>query len=209
MMRQALLLGDTVAPYHPVGGVMKVLQRVYDGVFDITLEEDYGNLTLDRLKSYDMVISYIDNWGVKGSRKAVAALVSYVADGGNLLALHNGMVMTRDCHEFALLLGARFLGHPSQVLIDYSRTDVDHPISERFEDFKTTEESYQFDFDDFTEKQVLVQSRYAKSSVPAVWCHRYGWGKVVCVVPGHQVESFHGPVRKILYKAGLWFIDRI
>ncbi len=208
-MKKALLLGDRVAPYHPVTGVDEVLKGIYDGVFDITLEEDYGNLTLERLKQYDMVISYCDRWREKGTKTAAAALVSYVADGGNLLALHNGLVMGSSSYELALLLGARFLGHPSQVLIDYSKTDVDHQISERFEDFKTTEESYMFDFDDFTKKQVLVESRYAKSTIPAVWCHKYGWGKVVCVVPGHQTESFHGPVKKILYKAGLWFIDRI
>ena len=61
-MRKALLLGDRVAPYHPVGGIYEVLKRIYDGVFDITLEENYGELTLDGLEEYDMVISYTDRW---------------------------------------------------------------------------------------------------------------------------------------------------
>ena len=208
-MRKALLLGDRVAPYHPVGGIYEVLKRIYDGVFDITLDENYGELTLDVLKQYDMVISYMDGWGEKGTKQAAAALVAYVADGGSLLVLHNGLVAAGSSHELALLYGARFLWHPSQVLIDYYKTDVDHQISERFEEFRTTEEAYMFDFDDFTRKQVLVEYRYANSRIPAVWCHRYGWGKVVCVVSGHQTESLHAPVRKILYRAGLWFLDRI
>ncbi|MBE5759903.1 MAG: ThuA domain-containing protein [Clostridiales bacterium] len=207
-MKKALLLGDRVAKYHPVNGIDDVLRSIYDGVFDITLEEDYGNLTLGQLKQYDLVISYVDAWSKKGTKAAAAALVTYVADGGNLIAIHNGLIMG-STYELALLLGGKFTGHPAQVLIDYFKTDVDHAITERMEDFKTTEEPYMFDFDDFTEKEVLVEAKYGGSRMPAVWAHKYGWGRVVCVTPGHQVESFHRPIRKILYKAGLWCIDRI
>ena len=207
-MKKALLLGDRTANYHPVNGIDDLLRSIYDGVFDITLEEDYGNITLEQLKQYHMVISYVDRWREKGTKKAAAALVSYVADGGNLLAIHNGLIMG-STYELSLLLGGKFTGHPAQVLIDYFKTGEDHAITERFEDFKTTEEPYMFDFDDFSEKKVLVEAKYGQSRMPAVWCHKYGWGKVVCVTPGHQAESFHSPIRKLLYKAGLWFIDRI
>jgi type 1 glutamine amidotransferase len=208
-MKRALLLGDyKYACYHPLTGIDDVLRSIFDGLFEITVEEDYGNLTIGRLKAYDMVISYADNWKTKGTKSAAAALVSYVIGGGNLLAIHNGLILT-NTFETNLLLGARFTGHPPQCLLDYVPTNVDHAVSERFEAFKTTEEPYMFDFDIFTKKDVLVEIKYANKLIPAVWCHEYGWGRVVCITPGHQPESFHRPLRKIIYRAGLWFLDRI
>jgi len=207
-MKKALLLGDyRQARYHPLYGVDDVLRRVYDGAFEMCPFEDYGRLSLGQLKQYDLVINYADDWDGRGSRASAAALVTYVADGGSYLALHGGLV-TKSSDELCLMTGARFAGHPSQILMDLRKGEA-HAVNEWFEPFKITEEPYRFEFDVFSRRRVVLEYNYARAWYPAAWCHPYLLGKVFCAAPGHSPESFAPQYRKLLYKAGLWLSDRL
>lgn len=208
-MKKALLLGDlSSARYHSLAGVDDVIASIYDGLFRVDPTEDYAALTLDQLKEYDMVVSYADNWDGRASAQSTAALMTYVAGGGRVLGLHCGLI-ARERFELTLLFGARFAGHPSQALLDFEVAPDAHTISRDTEPFKLTEEPYRFDFDVFTPRCVLMSYAYAEERYPAAWCHPYGMGRVVCVAPGHSLESFYPPIRRLLYRAGLWLTDKL
>lgn len=207
-MKRALLLGDVQARWHPLSGVLAPLNRALDGAFTLEAEHEYGDLTLDRLRAYDLVINYADDWDGRGTKSAAAALVAYVADGGSYIALHGGLATPR-CDELSLMAGARFLGHPAQVLMDFRPGSDPHPVTQWAQPFKVTEEPYRFEFDVFYRGQVLLEYRYGYAWYPAAWCHTYLLGKVFCLVPGHSAESFIAPVRRVLYQAGLWLTDRL
>lgn len=207
-MKRALVLGDNASPRHPLYRVMPSLNRALEGAFVLETKEDYGALSLEQAKDYELIINYADDWDGRGTRSAAAALVAYVADGGSYLALHCGLATPR-CDELSLMTGARFLGYPSQILMDFSPGKDPHPISQWTYPFKVTEEPYRFEFDVFRDSQKLLQYRYGYRWYPAAWCHDYLLGRVFCLIPGHSAESYIPPVRQLLYKAGLWLTHRL
>lgn len=207
-MKRALVLGDNASLRHPLYGVLPSLNRALEGAFVLEAKEDYGALSLEQAKNYELIINYADDWDRRGSRSAAAALVTYVADGGSYLGLHCGLATPR-CHELSMMVGARFRGHPSQLLMDFSPAEAVHPVTQWTQPFKVTEEPYRFEFDVFRDSQVLLQYRYGYAKYPAAWCHPYLLGRVCCMVPGHSAESFIPPVRLLLYKAGLWLTHRL
>ncbi|MNE91636.1 Trehalose utilization [compost metagenome] len=81
----------------------------------------------------------------------------------------------------------------------------EHDITEGIEDFKLDEEPYRFEFDPFTEKTVLLEYEADGETYPAAWCHRYGQGRVVFLMPGHHEPTFRHPaVRKLILGAATW-----
>lgn len=207
-MKKALLLGDEKARYHPLSGIKAPLTRALDGALALETGVDYATLTLDALRQYDVVINCAERWDERAPKAATAALVAYVVDGGSYMALHGGLVTPRT-DELSLMVGAKFLGHPSQLLMDFRPGADRHPIIEWSQPFKVTEEPYRFEFDVFRRSHVLLEYRYSHAWYPAAWCHSFALGKVFCLVPGHSAETFIAPVRTLLYKAGLWLTDRM
>lgn len=208
-MRRALLLGDTLPDEaHSIGMLMHVLEHVFDGLFSVETEEHYGALTSERLHTFDLVINYAELWDQKGTKEAAGSLVAYVADGGNYLAVHNGL-RSGGMFELDCLTGARFLGWKEPCFLEYCKSEAKHPVTAWFEPFHLTEDPMEIMLDPILAPQVLLEIPYGSLTLPAAWCHRYGWGKVLCMMPGHTMESFSPFLAKFLYRTGLWFLDRI
>lgn len=80
-----------------------------------------------------------------------------------------------------------------------------HDIMKGIEPFELEEEPYRFIFDPFTDKTVLLQYEYEGDFWPAAWCHTYGIGRVVFLMPGHHEPSFLQPsVRSMITQAAKW-----
>ena len=91
-MLRALLLGDhSETATHSVEQMSRVLSDLYDGMFQVETQTQYGALTAKTLTNFDLVINYAAKWAENGTRQAAGALTAYVADGGNYLALHAGL----------------------------------------------------------------------------------------------------------------------
>jgi type 1 glutamine amidotransferase len=75
-------------------------------------------------------------------------------------------------------------------------------------EFDMQEEPYQFIFDQFTEKTILLEYHFEDKVLPAAWAHQFGMGKVVYLMPGHNLEVFKNDVyRRIILQSAQWLVS--
>ncbi|MCX7710592.1 MAG: ThuA domain-containing protein [Clostridia bacterium] len=203
--KNAIVIGDiTRVKYHPLKGVDDELSGILEEEFSIQFSEDYEVFNLEKLKNYDLCISYVDCWDEKITPGQTGALLAYVGQGGGLLVIHNGISL-QNRYELCQMIGAKFTGHPPMTSLNFRNEAPQHPIMIDVEAFEIVEEPYRFEFDNFTEKTILLAYEYEGVSYPAGWTHEFGEGRIVYLAPGHQVSSFKSPeYRKVILKSGLW-----
>jgi type 1 glutamine amidotransferase len=204
-IKKAILLGDYTDPkWHPLNGVDKEIIDILKEEMMVVCSEDYGALKLEYLKQFDLCISYVDCWKDKGSKDSVEALLAYVSGGGGLLTIHNGIILPNS-YELSLMIGAKFTGHPSYRSLKYRIMAQNHRITEDVEAFELEDEPYQFAFDVFTEKTMLIEYESDDRLWPAAWAHEFGKGRIVYLAPGHSIASFENNMfRKLILRSAMW-----
>lgn len=202
---KALALGSyTEVKYHPFEGVDRELENILKGEMEVTCTEDLTMLNREVLESYHLVISYIEFLDDPIAQDQVAALLSYVAGGGGLLVIHNGISMQRN-QELGLMLGAQFTHHPAYTALEVKITEPEHPIMQGIEDFVIEDEPYYFEQQPFFKTTVLAEYPHDGAMRQAAWCHEFGLGRVVYLMPGHHLPSFSSePFRQMIRRGGLW-----
>lgn len=204
MNRKAILIGDNaLAEWHPLKGPDKEISEILSE-FDIVQTEDYDQFKEENLKQYNLCISFTDRWSDKLTDSQTTGLLSYVAHGGGLLMIHNGIaIQTR--YELAQLAAGKFTRHPEQKPLTYTPTSSGHIILEGIESFTEKEEPYQFLMDNLAQTSLLLEYESEGRQWPAAWAHSYGSGRVVYLSPGHNIETFHNPTyRRLIHRSGLW-----
>jgi type 1 glutamine amidotransferase len=203
--KKCLLLGDYTHPkFHPLQGVDKQISHILNDVMTVQCSENKNMLLEDNIKQFDLCISYIDLWDEKVSPKQTAGLLSYVSQGGGLFVIHNG-ISIEGRFELAQLMGGRFTGHPPYQSLSFCASQHEHAITEGVQPFELEEEPYQFEFDPFTEKQILLEYQMDDKWYPAAWSLTYGLGRVTFLMPGHHEPTFKQPeIRKIILQAAQW-----
>lgn len=200
--KKAVVIGNyTNVSYHPLKGPDKEIGDILKDNFELEFTEDYNQFRTETLSKYDLCVSYTEDML---SDEQAAGLLTYVLNGGGLLAIHNGIVVNARC-EAAHLAGARFSSHPDQKVLTYTPAVSDHIIMEGIESFSMKEEPYQFCIDNLIETTVLMQYESEGKQWPAAWAHKYGLGRVVYLSPGHSAASFMDPMyRKLIARSALW-----
>jgi type 1 glutamine amidotransferase len=203
--KKCLLLGDYTHPkFHPLQGVDKQISHILNDVMTVQCSENKNMLLEDNIQQFDLCISYIDLWDEKVSPKQTAGLLSYVSQGGGLFVIHNG-ISIEGRFELAQLMGGRFTGHPPYQSLSFCASQHEHAITEGIQPFELEEEPYQFEFDPFTEKQILLEYKMDDKWYPAAWSLTYGQGRVTFLMPGHHEPTFKQPeIRKIILQAAQW-----
>ncbi|KWX86772.1 glycosyl hydrolase [Paenibacillus riograndensis] len=201
--RKCLLLGDYTHPrFHPLQGVDKQISEILNDLLIVQCSENKKLLLSEHLSGYDLCIAYNELWNETVSPQQTAVLLSYVSGGGGLIVLHTGISLAKR-YELAHLIGGRFTGHPPYAPLNFKV--LEHDITEGIEDFQLDEEPYTFDFDPFTEKTILLEYEAEGEMRPAAWCHSYGLGRVVFLMPGHHEPSFtHPAIRQLILRAATW-----
>ncbi|WP_248924487.1 ThuA domain-containing protein [Paenibacillus hamazuiensis] len=207
-----LIIGDsTDAPYHPLEPAYKELNGILGGEFELEATEDYDRLTelWRNQAAYPLCISYTDCWNRDIKPEQTAGLLRYVAGGGGLLVIHNGISLQRS-HELLQMIGAKFVTHPPFQRLSYYPAAEGHPLLEGVAPFTVDEEPYVFDFDPFTRKKVFLEYEFEGNRYPAGWEHTYGLGRVVYLQPGHRASSF-GPeaYRRLVLNGARWASGRL
>ncbi|HEX3043420.1 MAG TPA: ThuA domain-containing protein [Bacillota bacterium] len=210
--KEAILIGDYTNPqYHPLSPVDQELAAVFNGVIQVQSTEDYEFLRFDRLSWFDLFICYADHWEGTITPEQTAGILSFVANGGGLLVIHTG-ISFQSSYEYAQLVGARFTGHPPFQNLEYTTSSAaaDHPIMRGIGGFSAPDEPYQFEMDPFTKREILFEYQFEGTSKPAAWAHSWGLGRVVYLMPGHDVNPFLNPTyREIIKRSGLWALKMI
>ncbi|SEU12691.1 ThuA domain-containing protein [Paenibacillus sp. NFR01] len=201
--RKCLLLGEYTHPrFHPLQGVDQQLGEILHELLTVQCSENKKLLLGEHLAGYDLCIAYNELWNETVSPQQTAGLLSYVSGGGGLIVLHTGISLASR-YELAQLIGARFTGHPPYAPLKF--TVSEHDITEGVQDFELDEEPYRYEFDPFTEKTVLLEYEADGEKWPAAWCHSYGLGRVVFLMPGHHEPTFRHPeMRKLILRAATW-----
>ncbi|WP_150270228.1 ThuA domain-containing protein [Paenibacillus tepidiphilus] len=201
--RKCLLLGDYTHPrFHPLQGVDLQIGEILGELLTVQCSENKKLLLSEHLSGYDLCIAYNELWNETVSPQQTAGLLSYVSGGGGLIVLHNGISLAKR-YELAQLIGGKFTGHPPYTTLKFNV--LEHDITEGMADFELDEEPYGFEFDPFTEKTVLLEYESEQGRQPAAWCHSYGQGRVVYLMPGHHEPTFRHPaVRQLILQAATW-----
>ncbi|MDD9268762.1 ThuA domain-containing protein [Paenibacillus sp. GCM10023248] len=203
------MVGDMAdAPWHPLEPARSELAGILGDEFELTATENYDSFACLEPEAYPVCISYTDCWKRDLTRGQTAGLLRYVAGGGSLLVIHNGISLQRS-YELLQMIGAQFTGHPPYQKLAYYGTDANHPLLEGVADFVLEEEPYMFEFDPFTKKNVFMEFEYEGKRYPAAWEHAYGLGKVVYLQPGHHAPSFSPQAyRRLVLNSVRWLSQR-
>jgi len=206
--KQILLIGDNhPGAWHPLDPVRQELEQILGGEFQLTVTQNYDDLSSLDTSEFAACISYADIWTRELAPEQIAGLVAFVAGGGGLLAIHNGISLAGS-YELLQVMGAKFVGHPPYQPLSYYGTVKEHPLLQGVEDFTVDEEPYQFEFDPFTPRTVLLEFEYAGKRYPAAWEHQYGLGKVVYLQPGHTAVSFKPQAfRQLVLNSARWVVS--
>ncbi len=202
--------------------VLKIM-AAKTGAFEILESNDVHMFAPAKLKEFDAVILnntcskgpgrniFIDALGKDKADEAAAlekSLISFVGDGGGLVAIHGAIVFLNNSKAFGEVLGGAFAFHPAQQEITVNLVDPDHPLVKAFggEPFVHVDEPYLFkgayekknfrpllvmDTDKLNcgkrQKDVQADVRYVS------WIKRHGKGRVFYCSPSHNAQSFSNP----------------
>ncbi len=206
----ALLLGTRDdAPYHPLGPVESDLLSLFSNVATVTVVTDPEQMTLLNTGGFALAICYADLWERPIPDTALSSLLRFVAGGGSLLVLHNGICL-QSRPEFAALVGARFTGHPPAGELAFRITPAGTAmLGEVPSAWTMDEEPYRFEF--VGAEPVTLLAEYAHEGVwyPAAWAKTVGQGHLVYLMPGHAREAFvHTDYRTLVRTSAKWLLER-
>lgn len=187
---RAVVFGNRVAPYHPLGGVEPVLRSILAEDFALRFTEDTGELATG-LVGERLVVAYADEWANALADEAAAGLIDFVSRGGGLLVLHNGICWAKQ-PRLRALLGGVFTGHPEPEVMAYGFVGT-HPIGAGRAGFSMQEEPYRYDLDPGAETGVFLRYEQAGQRWAAGWALEHGAGRVVNLQPGHRAAAFEVP----------------
>lgn len=188
-MKNILILGDkTNVLWHNVNELNELVEILKELDYQVTVSEDYPDITKDELKYYDACINYIDNWENRGNLIAQEEILSYLLEGGRILTIHNGIITT-GAAKLLDIHGAEFTKHEEYSMLTYIKA-ADHPIMEGFQSFDITEEPYEFHMRNTIPMDIFLNYRYKDKIYPAGWTINPEQGKLVYLSFGHNAKTF-------------------
>lgn len=203
-MKKAILYGNyTNYLYHPLKGVDDEIQSIFKPYLEVHSTEDLINFNSDTLRETELLILYKDNLDTSVKPNHAASVISYVASGGKLLILHNGISFYNG-YEYFQMAGGKFDHHPEIRNLTFS-VDNKHPITEGVSDFIVFDEPYQFEFTSHTPRKVFLEYEMDGEKHPAGWTVDYCLGKIVYLMPGHTADVFKNEsYRKLILNSYRW-----
>ncbi|WP_438495403.1 ThuA domain-containing protein [Paenibacillus sp. IHBB 3054] len=202
---KALALGSySEVKYHPFAGVDHEIKHILSPDLQVEASEDYSLLNKDNLEGLKLLIAYTEFSDQTIAPEQSAALLSYVAGGGGLLVVHNGISLQRN-QELGAMLGAHFTHHPEYTSLHMKIPAHGHPIMQGISEFVIEDEPYYFEMHPYFETTVLAEYLHEGAMRQAAWCHEFGLGRVVYLMPGHHLPSFSvEPFRQMIRRGGMW-----
>ena len=179
------------------------------GRFDVTVSEDKEVFASPSLSDYGAVVLCYGFWQEPDpSSAAKSGLLDYVEQGGNVVALHFACSSFQDWDEYAALLGRVWKkgtgGHGPYGAFLVNIKDREHPVTKGLEDFQTEDELYaKLTGDAEIEVLASAYSEWSQKVEPIVFAKRYGKGRVIQNVLGHDTNSKQNPTYQLLVCRGV------
>ncbi len=184
-----LVYGDrTDVLWHPLSGLQPWISALKEAGHQVVVTEDYPEVTLEWLGSFDVCVNYIDNWEHRGSKEAEQVFCQYLEQGGRMLTIHTGIILP-GAEQLLDIHGAEFHHHPEAEEITFcpgqEHVEGQELLLEEVQPFSLVEEPYMFTMRK-EGKQIYFWYTYRQEWYPAAWTVKVGTGKLVYIAPGHN-----------------------
>ena len=207
-MKRYLFLGTRVARYHSCAGIDEQIGRLLKGEWEMTFSEDLSLFTPEGLRPFEMIISYLEFDRQRAITDAQAdALVSFVENGGVLMAIHSGIALQTH-PKLEKLIGAKFIGHPyyeAMPVLPY-RVVRRNPVTDGITGLPwvSPDEPYRFEMAGESDKEIFLVYDYEGKEWPAAWIRTVGKGKVIYFANGHCRCAFYTEFAGLISNAARW-----
>ncbi|MCL1950782.1 MAG: ThuA domain-containing protein [Turicibacter sp.] len=190
--------------YHEAGPISTALQTAAVGVgedielliddlqtLSEVLSSNPAAIIIAREDRLNPVDAEIHHWLTSEIDKK---LEKYVQNGGRLLAIHAGLASYPENSSYVQMLKGYFITHPeAHCPVRYHSHDMD---------FVVIDEHY-FTHVEEAATEVFLRSNSCHGEYAAGWRHPFGRGKVMCLVPTHNMEGYKHQEVIRLYKEAI------
>lgn len=107
------------------------------------------------------------------------------------------------------LIGARFVGHPPYTKLRVISREPRNSILEGIEDFEIEDEPYRFEFCGLKDSEIIMEYEHEGSTFPAGWMRKLGAGRMVYLMPGHNLNSFKNQAYRQLISRSADYLLRL
>ncbi len=165
------------------------------GRFDVKVCEDLGIFESSTLKNYDAIVLNYGFWRAPElSPAARAGLLAYVKSGKGLVPLHFSCSSFQEWDEYRELIGRIWTkgvgGHGPRGKFKVEIVDKEHPVTRGLADFEADDELYaKLTGDAKIHVLATADSAWSKKVEPIVFVKKYGEGRVVHNLLGHDLRS--------------------
>ncbi|SNT55473.1 hypothetical protein SAMN05421812_109224 [Asanoa hainanensis] len=183
--------GDHADPWHDLPATSAALADLV-GPAHIVTEVDELKTALDGACLFVVNATAYRLEPVPEDAVFAAAVATFLAGGGGLLAMHSAAVAFPGEPSWRATIGAVWehgrTFHPDIEPSLVRRTEVAHPIADDLGDFEVVDERY-------TDLDLVddLQPVYAHAGGPAIWAREVGGGRVVYDAFGHDLRSYASP----------------
>jgi len=204
---------DGVAPLKQQGFEFDIIKNAAD--FSVDMPEKYPVVLM--CKSDEVSQTDKEPWRTDAVQNA---FVSYIENGGGLVAVHSAVVNSRNSQVIDNLIGCRFLGHPNNCPVTVQPIKP-HPVTEGVGLFCEIDEHYRIeitspDADIIAASYSPPQGDEAKFTeepyfntpaaiCPAAYARSPREGRICVLTPGHLLPVWLNPqFQKMLSNALRW-----
>jgi len=160
----------------------------------------------DRLNPEDAVVNH---WLTPEMDEKIT---DYVKNGGNFIAMHTAIASYPENSKYVDMLKGYFISHPPEHYKVRYTSNEKLPFGDKTGhtkpyDFEVMDEHY-VTFVDEANTNVFMSHASAYGKHAAGWCHAYGKGKVMVLVPTHNKEGFEHPETiRLIHEAIVWALS--
>jgi type 1 glutamine amidotransferase len=179
---------------------------------DITVARD--GCFLDAAERPDVIIMdhcYKSTEGVINKAQQ-GRLLEWVRGGVGVVAIHASYYSFLEWDAYHELYGARFVKHGAvDVTLAVRTVDERHPIMKGLADrFEVVSELYESTpLADDCHVLAVAKEVDGTSEYPSVWVRKYGKGRVVTILPGHDPAAYKGEAfQKLIASSVVWAAGR-
>ena len=206
------IIGDAWHAAAPL--YMAIVKQMQNKGIETDVVYDY-EVPFENLDEYDIIV--MSRWGLDDlynfqeglfltpewmehlwlTSEQEGKIEKFVENGGKLFLHHAGHAYYPENGGIRRLAKATHKGHPPRIEIEISPTDAMPELTKGVEPFKVVDEEYRMEIDEST--TIFLKSHSAKNGTANQgWVHDYGEGKVVVLVPGHDMNALRNKSVKVL-----------
>lgn len=181
------------------------------GRFDVKVSESVDVFASPMLKEYDVVVLNYGFWQAPDpSDTGKAGLLEYVKSGKGLVSLHFACSSFQQWNEYRDLLGRVWVkgtgGHGPRGKFKVNIKAAEHPITKGVADFEADDELYaKLSGDAPIDILATADSDWSGKVEPIVFTKKYGEGRVVQNVLGHDAKARENPAfQQLVCRAVEW-----